>query len=164
MVYLNKLTPLLVISSIIKIWNGIANIGVTNDLPYLEKKKTQVTNLVVSLGLPLFLYFSIVNALDGRYLLAALNFTMFTGGVSILITQFRQKYQLARFIVIIITTVIFTAQCILFRNGNELLLLVNIIVAIIYYTETKIHCFYYSCKCALFLLDQVRRGFQPSYA
>jgi two-component system sensor histidine kinase/response regulator len=65
-----------VISSIIKIWNGIANIGVTNDLPYLEKKKTQVTNLVVSLGLPLFLYFSIVNALDGRYLLSALNFTL----------------------------------------------------------------------------------------
>jgi two-component system sensor histidine kinase/response regulator len=112
-----------VISSIIKIWNGIANIGVTNDLPYLEKKKTQVTNLVVSLGLPLFLYFSIVNALDGRYLLSTLNFTMFAGGISILITQFRQKYQLARFIVIIVTTVIFTAQCILFRNGNELTLI-----------------------------------------
>ena len=45
---------------IIKIWNAIANIGVTDDLAFLEKKKTQVTNLVVTLGLPLFLYFSIV--------------------------------------------------------------------------------------------------------
>jgi two-component system sensor histidine kinase/response regulator len=161
MVYLNKLTPLLVISSIIKIWNGIANIGVTNDLPYLEKKKTQVTNLVVSLGLPLFLYFSIVNAVDGRYLLAALNFTMFAGGISILITQFRQKYQLARFIVIIVTTVIFTAQCILFRNGNELLLLVNIIVAIIYYTETKFIVFITAVNALCFFWIRYDAAFNP---
>jgi two-component system sensor histidine kinase/response regulator len=161
MVYLNKLTPLLVISSIIKIWNGIANIGVTNDLPYLEKKKTQVTNLVVSLGLPLFLYFSIINSLDGRYLLSALNFTLFAGGVSILITQFRQKYQLARFIVIIITTVIFTAQCILFRNGNELLLLVNIIVAIIYYTETKFIVFITAVNALCFFWIRYDAAFNP---
>ena len=161
MVYLNQLIPLLVISSIVKIWNAIANIGVTNDLPYLEKKKTQVTNLVVSLGLPLFLYFSIINSLDGRFLLAALNFTMFAGGISILITQFRQKYQLARFIVIIVTTVIFTAQCILFRNGNELLLLVNIIVAIIYYTEAKFIVFITAVNALCFFWIRYDAAFKP---
>lgn len=121
----------------IKLWFTIANIGVSDELEYLEKKKIQVTNLVISLGLPLFLYFTIVNFFDGRYLLTSLNFSLFAGGVSIMVTQFRQKFHIARFLVIIITTAIFTAQCILFRNGNELLLLVNIIVAIIYYTEKK---------------------------
>lgn len=125
------------ISFIIKLWNAIANIGVTDDIEYLEKKKTQVTNLVIGWGLPLFFYFSIVNFLDKRYLLSALNFSLLVGGILILVTQFRQKFQLARFIVIIVTTIVFTAQCLLFRNGNELLLLVNIIVAIIYYTEKK---------------------------
>ncbi len=121
----------------IKLWFTIANIGVSDELEYLEKKKIQVTNLVISLGLPLFLYFTIVNFLDGRYLLTSLNFSLFAGGVLVIITQFRQKFHIARFLVIISTTAIFTAQCILFRNGNELLLLVNIIVAIIYYTEKK---------------------------
>lgn len=125
------------ISFIIKIWNAIANIGVTDELEFLEKKKTQVTNLIISLGLPLFLYFTIVNFLDGLYLLTSLNFSLFVSGVLVLVTQFRQKFYIARFIVIITSTFIFTAQCLLFRNGNELLLLVNIIVAIIYYTETK---------------------------
>jgi len=44
-----------VISFILRGWNALANIGVTDDLPFLEKKKTQVTNLVIGIGLPLFL-------------------------------------------------------------------------------------------------------------
>ena len=146
---------------IIKLWNAIANIGVTENLEYLEKKKTQVTNLVVALGLPLFLYFSIVNFLDGRYLLSSLNFTLLIGGILILITQFRQKFQLARFIVIIVTTAIFTAQCLLFRNGNELLLLVNIIVAIIYYTEKKFIVFITGVNLICFIWIKYDAAFNP---
>ncbi|MDO9156615.1 MAG: HAMP domain-containing sensor histidine kinase [Sediminibacterium sp.] len=149
------------ISFIIKLWNAIANIGVTDELEFLEKKKTQVTNLVVALGLPLFLYFSIVNFLDTRYLLSSLNFTLFVGGIFILITQFRQKYQLARFIVIIVTTAIFTAQSILFRNGNELLLLVNIIVAIIYYTEKKFIVFITAANALCFFWIRYDAAFNP---
>lgn len=122
---------------LINLWNTIANIGVSPELDFLEKKKTQVTNLVITLGLPLFLYFSIINLIDTRYLMASFNFSMFAGGVFIIVTQFRQKFQLARFFIVISSTVIFTAQCLLFRNGNELLLLINVIVAIIYYTEKK---------------------------
>lgn len=149
------------ISFIIKLWNAIANIGVTSDLEYLEKKKTQVTNLVVALGLPLFLYFSIVNFFDARYLLSSLNFTLLVGGILILITQFRQKYQLARFIVIIVTTVVFTVQCLLFRNGNELLLLVNIIVAIIYYTEKKFIVFITAVNLICFIWIKYDAAFNP---
>ncbi|WP_439505512.1 sensor histidine kinase [Sediminibacterium sp.] len=155
---------------LIKGWNAIANIGVSPDLEFVEKKKTQVTNLVVAFGLPLFLYFSIINFLDTRYLLASFNFTLFVGGILILITQFRQKLQLARFIIVIASTVIFTAQCLLFRNGNELLLLINIIVAIIYYTEKKfifvitlinVLCFFwirYDAAYNLPLFDTVSNG------
>lgn len=125
------------ISFILKGWNALANIGVTDDLPFLEKKKTQVTNLVIGIGLPLFLYFSIVNSLDGLHLLAAMNFTLFVGGTLILIIQSRQQLNLARFIVVVVTSSIFTAQSILFRNGNEILLLVNLIVTIIYYSEKR---------------------------
>lgn len=146
---------------IIKIWNSIANIGVTDDLVFLEKKKTQVTNLVITLGLPLFLYFSIINTIDGRYLLASLNFTPFVGGLLILVTQFRHKYHLARFLVIIITTMIFTAQSLLFKNGNELLLLVNIIVAIIYYSEKKFIALITLINIACFIWIRYA-AFQPS--
>lgn len=126
-----------VIDFLIKLWNAIANIGVTDELEFLEKKKTQVTNLVISLGLPMFVYFSVVNFIDGRYLLCSLNFSMVLTSLFVLISQWRQKFRTARFIVILTSTLIFTAQAILFRNGNELLLLVNIIVAIIYYAETR---------------------------
>lgn len=148
-------------SSIIKFWNAVANIGVTEELPYLEKKKTQVTNLVISLGLPLFLYFSIVNFLDGLYLLATLNSSLFVSGVLVLVTQFRQKFYIARFIVIITTTAIFTIQCLLFRNGNELLLLVNIIVAIIYYTETKFIVFITAVNALCFIWIRYDAAFNP---
>lgn len=149
------------INFVIKLWNAIANIGVTDELEYLEKKKTQVTNLVITLGLPLFLYFSIVNTIDGRYLLASLNFAPFVGGLLILITQFRHKYHLARFLVIIITTMIFTAQSLLFKNGNELLLLVNIIVAIIYYSEKKFIALITLINMACFMWIRYA-AFQPS--
>jgi len=149
-----------VISFILKGWNALANIGVTDDLPFLEKKKTQVTNLVVGIGLPLFLYFSIVNSLDGLYLLAAMNFSLLVGGILILVTQFRQKFYLARFIVVIVTTTIFTAQSLLFRNGNEILLLVNMIVTIIYYSEKRFIVFITAVNMACYLWIKYA-SFQP---
>lgn len=139
------------ISFILKGWNALANIGVTEDLPFLEKKKTQVTNLVVGIGLPLFLYFGIVNALNGLTLLSATNFFLLVGGILILVTQFRQKYYTARFIVVIVTTTIFTAQSLLFRNGNEILLLVNLIVTIIYYSEKRLIVFITTLNVACYL-------------
>ena len=139
------------ISFILKGWNALANIGVTDDLPFLEKKKTQVTNLVIGIGLPLFLYFGIVNALNGLTLLSATNFFLLVGGILVLVTQFRQKYYLARFIVVVITTIIFTAQGILFRNGNEILLLVNLIVTIIYYSEKRFIVFITALNLACYL-------------
>ena len=148
------------ISFILKGWNALANIGVTDDLPFLEKKKTQVTNLVVGIGLPLFLYFSIINSINGLYLLAAMNFSLFVGGILILVTQFRQKYYLARFIVVIVTTTIFTAQSLLFRNGNEILLLVNMIVTIIYYSEKRFIIFITAVNMACYLWIKYA-SFQP---
>lgn len=139
------------ISFILKGWNALANIGITEDLPFLEKKKTQVTNLVVGIGLPLFLYFGIVNALNGLHLLSVMNFSLLVGGILILVTQFRQKYYLARFIVVIVTTTIFTAQSLLFRNGNEILLLVNLIVTIIYYSEKRFIAFITLVNVACYL-------------
>lgn len=125
------------ISFILRGWNALANIGITDDLPFLEKKKTQVTNLVVGIGLPLFLYFSIVNTLDGLYLLSSLNFTLFLGGTVILLIHHKRKYTLARVIVVLVSTSVFTAQSLLFNNGNENLLLVNLVVTIIYYSEKR---------------------------
>ena len=148
------------ISFILKGWKALANIGVTEDLPFLEKKKTQVTNLVVGIGLPLFLYFSIINSINGLYLLAAMNFSLFVGGILILVTQFRQKYYLARFIVVIVTTTIFTAQSLLFRNGNEILLLVNMIVTIIYYSEKRFIIFITAVNMACYLWIKYA-SFQP---
>jgi len=140
-----------VISFILRGWNALANIGITDDLPFLEKKKTQVTNLVVGIGLPLFLYFGIVNAWNGLHLLSVMNFSLLVGGILILVTQFRQKYYLARFIVVIVTTTIFTAQSLLFRNGNEILLLVNLIVTIIYYSEKRFIAFITTVNVACYL-------------
>lgn len=139
------------ISFILRGWNALANIGITDDLPFLEKKKTQVTNLVVGIGLPLFLYFGIVNAWNGLHLLSVMNFSLLVGGILILVTQFRQKYYLARFIVVIVTTTIFTAQSLLFRNGNEILLLVNLIVTIIYYSEKRFIAFITTVNIACYL-------------
>lgn len=139
------------ISFILRGWNALANIGITDDLPFLEKKKTQVTNLVVGIGLLLFLYFGIVNAWNGLHLLSVMNFSLLVGGILILVTQFRQKYYLARFIVVIVTTTIFTAQSLLFRNGNEILLLVNLIVTIIYYSEKRFIAFITTVNVACYL-------------
>lgn len=151
------------ISFILKGWKALANIGVTEDLPFLEKKKTQVTNLVVGIGLPLFLYFSIINSINGLYLLAAMNFSLLVGGILILVTQFRQKFYLARFIVVIVTTTIFTAQSLLFRNGNEILLLVNMIVTIIYYSEKRFIVFITAVNMACYLWIKYASFQQPMF-
>jgi hypothetical protein len=42
-------------------WKLILNIGVNNNLDFFEKKKTQITNIIVVFGIPIHLTFITIN-------------------------------------------------------------------------------------------------------
>jgi len=115
-------------------WKSILNIGINNNLDFFEKKKTQITNIIVATSIPIHLTFTTVNFLQGRYLLMSLNILLFIGSLFILFAHQRRKFLAARFFINFFAILFLSAEAILFRNGAEYFLFANLIVTIIFYT------------------------------
>lgn len=129
----------------------VANIGVYKELDFLEKKKTQVINLIVAFGCFPKIYFGTKNLLDHKYLLLAFNIIMLLGGISILIIHSYRKYQLARMVLMITASVVFGISALFYRNGGEYFLLANLIIIVIFFTKTKYLVVTSVLNCALFI-------------
>lgn len=115
----------------------IANIGVTSRLSFHEKTKTQVINIVVASGIPLNLFFGILNFIQHKPVLGVLNFLILLGGLVILYINSRQQFLFSRLLLTFLACLLFTTQAIFFRNGGEYYLLANLIIIIIYFHEKK---------------------------
>ena len=116
-------------------WAKTANIGVTNDLSFHEKKKTQILNIVIATGTPINLFWSIYNFSVGRTLSCITSLLLMTGGILILIINSYRKLLLSRLILTFLGSLVFILQAVLFRNGGEYYLLTNLIVIFIYFNE-----------------------------
>ncbi len=132
-------------------WQKIANIGVTDDLRFHEKKKTQILNVVVAAGIPLNVYFSTLNFVQHRTILGMINLLLLMGGISILIINSYRKFLASRLIMTFIASVLFSTGAILFRNGGEYYLLANLIIIIIYFSEKKFLVAITVFNCLLFI-------------
>lgn len=129
----------------------VANIGITDELPFHEKKKTQLLNVVVASGIPLNLFFGILNFVQGKPLLAITNVLLFAGGIIILVINSYRRFLLSRLILTFMASLLFLVGAVFFRNGGEYYLVTNLLVIIIYFNE-KIYIILISLfNCLLFI-------------
>ena len=117
---------------------SILNIGVNNSLDFFEKKKTQITNIIVVTGIPIHLTFITINFLQGRYLLLSLNLLLFFGSLFILIAHQQRRFLVARLFINFFAIIFLSTEAILFRNSAEYFLFSNLIITIIFYTGKKL--------------------------
>lgn len=133
-------------------WQKIANIGISEDLKFHEKKKIQVLNVVVACGIPLNIFFCVLNLYQHKTWLGIINFCLLIGGITILVTNSYRNYLTSRLIATFIASALFSAGAIFFRNGGEYYLLANLIIIIIYFKEKKLLLVISLLNCLLFVL------------
>ncbi|MES2373212.1 MAG: HAMP domain-containing sensor histidine kinase [Bacteroidota bacterium] len=129
----------------------VANIGITSELTFHEKKKTQLLNIVVASGTPLNFFFAILNFWQRNTLLAITNVLLLAGGILILIINSYRRFLLSRLILTFLGSLLFMVGAIFFRNGAEYYLLTNLLVIIIYFNEKTYIILISSFNCLLFI-------------
>lgn len=127
------------------------NIGIIDTLGFTEKKKIQLLNIVLCSGLPLNIFFSILNFVQHKTLLGVINVFLALGAVVILVINSYHKFFLARLVLTFLASVLFTASAVLFRNGGEYYLITNLIIVIIYFNEKKYLVSITLFNCLLFI-------------
>lgn len=111
------------------------NSGIREDMPFDEVKRTRLINICILSCMPICSSFTVVNIFQHKYVLALICFIVFLGGISILYINFKRKFYLARIILISGSTIMFASSAILYRNGAEHFLLLNIVLAIILFNN-----------------------------
>jgi two-component system sensor histidine kinase/response regulator len=129
----------------------VANIGITSELTFHEKKKTQLLNIVVASGTPLNLFFAILNFWQQNTWLAVTNVLLLAGGILILVINSYRKFLLSRLILTFLGSLLFMVGAIFFRNGAEYYLLTNLLVIIIYFNEKTYIILISLFNCLLFI-------------
>ncbi|MEA3424707.1 MAG: HAMP domain-containing sensor histidine kinase [Bacteroidota bacterium] len=125
------------IGHIKRIINWIANIGISDSLSFYERKKTQLINLAVGLGIPLNIYFAIKNFAEQRAELGIINVCLMTGAFAILLINSYQRYLLGRSVLSFLASILFSVSAILFRNGSEYYLLLNVVIIITFFSDRR---------------------------
>jgi signal transduction histidine kinase len=127
------------------------NIGITDNLSFIETKKIQLLNAVLCSGLPLNIFFAVLNFFQGKKILAIINIFLALGAIIILLINHYQRFLLARLVLTFLAGVLFTASAVLFRNGGEYYLITNLIIIIIYFNEKKYLIGITLFNCLLFI-------------
>ncbi|MBI2284952.1 MAG: HAMP domain-containing histidine kinase [Bacteroidetes bacterium] len=120
-----------------RFFNWIANIGISDSISFYERKKTQLINLAVGLGIPVNIYFAVKNFVENRTDLAIINVCLMTGAFTILIINSYQKFLLGRSVLSFLASILFSASAILFRNGSEYFLLLNVVIIITFFSDKR---------------------------
>jgi two-component system sensor histidine kinase/response regulator len=105
----------------------------------------------VASGLPLNIFFSLLNLVEKKPILSVINLFLFLGGIIILVINSYRKLLLGRLVLTFLGSVLFTAEAILFRNGAEYYLITNLVVIIIYFNEKKYIVFISLFNCLVFV-------------
>ena len=113
----------------------VANIGITPTIDFHEKKKTQLLNFIVAAGIPTNIFFCINNLIHEKQVLAFINFLLLLGAFLILLINSYRKFLVARLILTFLSSVLFSTSALLFGNGGEYFLILNLIIIIIYFNE-----------------------------
>ncbi len=129
----------------------LANIGITPDLSFHEKKKTQLLNIVVASTIPITSSFIFINFANEKTILGIINILLLGGEIMILVINSYRRFLLGRLVLTFIASALFTISALLYRNGSEYFLIANLIVIIIYFNEKKYLITISLVNCLLFI-------------
>lgn len=114
-------------------WDNIVNVGVHPAMPFIESRRTKLLNLLILPGIPLMIIFSVVNAVQGIYLLSVLNVLTTFMGLTVLVLHKYRLYLSARTVLIFFSVVVYTFTGLYFHNGSEYYLLNILVISILIY-------------------------------
>ncbi|HVZ24767.1 MAG TPA: histidine kinase dimerization/phospho-acceptor domain-containing protein, partial [Sediminibacterium sp.] len=136
---------------ILDLFKYITLLGVRDEKDFHERKKTQLLNAALAVGVLTTTTFSFVNAFQGKSLLAIINVLLTTGGVVILVINSYKKFHIARLILTFLASILFTANALLYRNGGEYFLIGNLVIIIIYFNDRITIFWLCLLNCLLFI-------------
>lgn len=114
-------------------WNFVVNVGVNPLMPFIESRRTKLLNLLAIPCIPFMLFFALVNAYQGRYLLSVLNLMTSAINIIVLLLHKKQRYLSARVVIIVFSVLLYTFTGIYFHNGAEYFLLNILIFCVLVY-------------------------------
>jgi len=126
-------------------------IGVREEMDFLEKKKTEVINIIMFSSIPLMLYFMIINLMDGRIGLFLLNVAVVSIAVIIVFFHHLHFLMAGRLIISFGFIVFYPLQAILYRNGAENFFFFNLIITLIFYSNKKMIYGMAILNCVVFI-------------
>lgn len=135
-------------------FKAFLNIGITPDLSFLDRKKTEVINILMLISIPLLLYFIVANFFANRFYLMLMNsFNLFCCVVILILNSYRE-YVAGRILISLGFLVSFTLQAIFYRSGAEYFIVANLIASLILYNEKKIIYIMAITNCVAILMIQ----------
>ena len=131
--------------------NTLRYIGVREEMDFLEKKKTEVINIIMFLSIPLMIYLMILNFMDGRMGLFLLNCGVFSISAFIILLHKTNFLLVGRLIISFGFIFFYTLQAILYRNGTENFFYFNLILTLIFYSDKKMIYGMAILNCVIFI-------------
>ncbi|WON93345.1 HAMP domain-containing sensor histidine kinase [Sphingobacterium sp. Lzh-3] len=122
-----------------KYWIYFSHIGAHTDMSYIDFKRVYMINLIALLCLFPTIFFSILNLIDHRYILSAINFSNSICAITVLFLQYNGKYNSAKATLLTSNSVFFFAGALLYKNGGEYFLLCTLIVSMLMYDNRRVH-------------------------
>lgn len=116
----------------------VANIGISPELDFHEKTKTQILNIAVTGGMLVCVFFTFVNLAENKMGMVIVDVLLALGSVLYLIINSRRRFLLGRVILAVLSSLLFTASAVLYRNGNEYFLIVNFVIIAIYFNDKRL--------------------------
>jgi signal transduction histidine kinase len=129
--------PRTVINILIASLQQLANTGVTDEINSRERNKTRILNICILVGIPVNVFFVVLNFLQGRLLLSGINLFLVLNGILVLMLNKYQHRYLGRVIVCCISGLLFFVSSVLFKNGTEASIMALMIVIILFFDETR---------------------------
>lgn len=120
------------ITSVIK---SAMELGVTPDQTLMETQKTYLYNFYSLFGVPVHLCFAIFNISEGFHVLAVMNLMQITMALLVLYMNHHHKYLGLRLWILMLSTAVVIAGAVIYRNGNEYMLLSYLIGAVIVFDK-----------------------------
>ena len=112
-----------------------ASIGTYPGMSYLEERRTRLLNLIALPCIPLMFFFCIVNLVQGRYILSAINLANTLSSIFVLVLHYHRRYYFARLFLLGFNLAFFTIAGLYFHNGAEFFLLSILLVTMFVYDE-----------------------------
>ncbi|WP_157558002.1 sensor histidine kinase [Niabella aurantiaca] len=135
---MTKRTNQLLLKYVNQVWNSIVNVGILPAMPFVESRRTKLLNLLALPCIPFMLFYTVVNFVQGRYVLSGLNLISTASALMVLVMHRWRMYLGARLILIGVNLLIYTFTGLYFHNGAQYFLLNILIIAILVYTDRRV--------------------------